>query len=134
MATYILPAVILLLIGIWGALESGRKFRREFRRRGKSWNAVCAALDQNQGILVIDTIWGPQRGFGHPTLWWIPPDVTDEPIASQIEPPDGSALLTRCPRNLRSLDALRRRFGNEKVQAHSWNVDTSLTTAGQESI
>jgi hypothetical protein len=128
----IIPGIILLLLGLWGAFETGRKFRNEFRRRGKAWEAVCAALDRDEGVLVVDTIWGPQRGFGHPTLWWIPAVVNGEPLAPKIETPDGGARLTRCPRSLRNLDALRQRFGSDKVRVHTWDVGAALTAAGQE--
>ena len=122
----IIPAVLLLLVGLWGVLETGRKFRAEFRRRGKTWDATCADLDQGRGVLAVDTIWGPQRGLGHPVIWWIPALSQGEDLALKIEKPDGGALLVRCPRNLKNLPALQKRFGTQKVIAHSWNVGTSI--------
>jgi hypothetical protein len=120
----IIPAVLLLLVGLWGVFETGRKFRAEFRRRGKTWDAACTDLDQGRGLLAVDTIWGPQRGLGHPVIWWIPALAQGEDLAPKIEKPNGGALLVRCPRRLKILATLRARFGEKKVVAHSWNVGT----------
>ena len=68
----IIPVVLLLLLGLWGVFETGRKFRREFRIRGKSWEDLCGAMERGEGMIVVDMIWGPQRGLGHPVIWWLP--------------------------------------------------------------
>jgi hypothetical protein len=128
----IIPGVLLLLLGLWGVFETGRKFRREFRRRGKTWEAACAALDQGQGRLIVDTLWGPQRGLGHPVIWWVPTLAEGEDLAAKIETMEGGAMLVRCPRRLRNLDALRTRFGPQNVVAHSWNVGTQTVPKGTE--
>ena len=120
MQSLYIAMALLLLLGLWGVLESGRKFRREFARRGKAWDAVCAALEQGQGLLIVDTIWGPQRGLGHPVIWFIPSLEKGDDLAAYIEPDDGGALLVRCPRSLKNLQALKTRFGQERVMEHSW--------------
>jgi hypothetical protein len=123
----IIPIVLLLLVGLWGVYATRRKFRAEFRRRGKTWDAACADLDQGRGLLVVDTIWGPQRGLGHPVIWWIPALGEGDDLAAKIEKAEGGALLVRCPRSFKSLPTLQDRFGPQKVIAHSWNVGTEST-------
>jgi hypothetical protein len=124
----IIPVVLLLLLGLWGVLETGRKFRTEFRRRGKSWDDLCAAMGRGEGLLVVDTIWGPQRGLGHPVIWWLPRalSIGDE-LGRLIET---DAQLVQCPRNMRKAEALRERFGDEKVLLHGWAVGANLMPAG----
>jgi hypothetical protein len=124
MASLIIPALLLLLLGLWGIFETGRRFRREFRRRGKTWDAACADLDRGRGRLIVDTIWGPQRGLGHPVIWWVPTLSEGEDLAAKIENPQSGTLLVRCPRRLKNLPALQNRFSPQHVIAHSWNVAT----------
>lgn len=139
MQSLIIPAVILLLIGLWGAWESGRKFRREFQRRGKAWEDVCAAVKEGKGRVVVDSVWGPQRGLGHPTIWWLPA-VADgagggegaKEIGPRIENPAGDALLVRCPRSLKNLEALRAKFGAPAVLAHSWDIAPPITASASQ--
>ena len=129
MQSLIIPVALLLLIGLWGAWESGRKFRREFKRCGMDWNAVCASLRQAQGRLIVDSTWGPQRGLGHPTIWWLPQLADGEEIGPRLEHPQSDAKLVRCPRSLRSLEALRAKFGAPAVLAHSWNIAPPISAS-----
>jgi len=127
----IIPIVILVMLGLWGAFESGRKFRREFRQRGKAWAEACAAVDAGRGTLVIDTLWGPQRGLGHPAIWWIEEQVAEgEDLAPRIEA-GGTARLLKCPGKLRTAEALRQRFGTQRVITHSWSTVAALVDTRQ---
>lgn len=122
---------VLLLVGVWGFYESGRRFRAEFKRRGMSWQKLCAQMAAGEGeagILVVDTVWGPQRGLGHPVVWWLPAAVED--FAGPIE--GGAAHLVRCPRGMRNLEALRQRFGEHRVAAHGWALGRELLEARDE--
>ena len=126
----IIPAVLLVLLGLWGVFETGRKFRREFQRRGKTWEAVCAAMEKEEGVLIVDTIWGPQRGLGHPVIWWIPALAEGEDVGARLETAQGGAMLVRCPRGFKSVEMLRSRFGTARVKAHSWAVARDIMPAG----
>ena len=126
MESLIIPVALLVLLGLWGVFETGRKFRREFRRRGMTWEALCAAMDKGQGLLIVDSIWGPQRGFGHPVIWWVPALAKGEDVGAKIETAEGGAKLVRCPGRMKSLEALRGRFGQRQVMAHSWAVGTQV--------
>ena len=122
MESLIFPVVLLVLVGLWGAFESGRKFRREFRKRGRDWASVSAAMENGEGTLAVDTIWGPQRGLGHPTIWWIDrPLPPGEDLTPFIET-GGAARLVNCPKSLRGLVPLQDRFGVDRVAVHSWAV------------
>ena len=129
MQSLIIPLAILLLVGTWGVWETGRKFRAEFRRRGKAWESVCADMARGAGILVVDTLWGPQRGLGHPVIWWLPVAVEAEQMAMHIE--GGSARLVRCPRRMRNAASLSGLFGSERVRTHTWAVGSALAGAGE---
>jgi len=123
----IIPVILLLLLGLWGVVETGRKFRTEFRKRGKTWEDLCAAMERGDGLLVVDTIWGPQRGLGHPVIWWLPAALgVGEELAGQIET---SAKLVKCPRKWKKVETLRGRFGTQKVLLHSWAVGADVMQA-----
>jgi hypothetical protein len=121
----IIPIILLVLLGLWGVFENGRKFRREFLKRGKTWDAVCADMDRGRGVLIVDSIWGPQRGLGHPVIWWVPALNPGEDLGAKIETAEGGALLVRCPRGLKSMGALRGKFGAARVLPHTWAVGTT---------
>jgi hypothetical protein len=120
-----IPIGLLVMLAMWGAFESGRKFRREFRQRGKGWAEACAAMDAGRGILVIDTVWGPQRGLGHPAVWWLEERAVDAELSARIET-GGSARLVKCPGRMRNADALRQRFGVDRVITHGWSLAGTL--------
>jgi hypothetical protein len=125
----IIPGLLLVLLAIWGVFETGRKFRTEFKKRGKSWDSVSASMQKGDGLLVVDMIWGPQKGLGHPVIWWLPsPLAPGEELAPRVE--TGDALLVRCPRALKNVDALRQRFGQQNVVVHSWAVAREVLEAG----
>jgi hypothetical protein len=127
----IIPIALLLLLALWGVFETGRKFRREFHLRGKTWEDLCTTMASGQGVVVVDTIWGPQRGLGHPVIWWLPASLTpDEDLARHIQT---GARLVKCPRRMRKVEALRQRFGTEKVLLHSWAVAPDLMPLAQKS-
>jgi hypothetical protein len=127
----IIPVVLLVMLGLWGAFESGRKFRREFRQRGIAWADVCGAMEGGRGTLVVDTVWGPQRSLGHPAIWWLEAiPISGEDLAGHIET-GGAARLVKCPGRMRNLQSLRRRFGPDRVVAHGWSVAAPLADARQ---
>ena len=129
MQSLIIPLVLLLALALWGVFETGRKFRREFRRRGKTWQDLSADMDKGEGMVVVDTVWGPQRGWGHPVIWWLPPGLAQGgDLGGQLE---ASARLVKCPRKMKNVEALRQRFGNENVVLHSWAVGAALMGAGE---
>lgn len=144
MQALIFPLVLLVLVGIWCVFETGRKFRREFARRGIAWEAVCRQMDAERGVLVLDTIWGPQRGLGRPVLWWIevPPEkgadlgeiIRGEPGGERGGGPAGGpvAKLVRCPRAMRSAEALGKKFPPERIIRHSWAVSGELLGTGAQ--
>ena len=125
----IFPGILLLLVALWGVFSSGRKFRLEFKKRGKTWEEVSAAMTAGEGLLVVDMVWGPQRGLGHPAIWWLPRAVGENDDLTPALEPGGMAMLVKCPRHLRSLEALRKNFAPEKVRCHGWDVGTDLTKA-----
>ena len=112
---------ITILVAIWGLLESGRKFRREFRKRGQHWEVILERMAGAPGTLIVDTLWGPQRGLGHPVIWYLPRHVGEgENLAGELQ---AAAVLVKCPRAMRSTGALRERFGEARVRVHTWSVD-----------
>jgi hypothetical protein len=120
----IFPVVLLLLLALWGVLENGRKFRREFRLRGKSWQDLCAEMEKGEGLVVVDTIWGPQRGLGRPVIWWLPTGLAPgDDLGGRLE---SVGRLVKCPRKMKKIEALRQRFGPPRVVLHSWAVGTEL--------
>jgi hypothetical protein len=126
----IFPVVLLLLLALWGVLETGRKFRREFRLRGKSWEDLCATMAKGEGLIVVDTTWGPQRGLGRPVIWWLPAELAPgEDLGGCLE---SVAKLVKCPRRMKKVEVLRERFGTGRVVVHSWAVATELTQAGEK--
>ena len=134
MQSLILPLVVLLLVGVWGVFETGRKFRREFAKRGVSWDAACRALEDGSGVLAVDTIWGPQRGLGRPVIWWVEAVPATESDLGEIIRGEGAAAakLVRCPRAMRSAEALRAKFGAQRIIVHSWAVNRELLEAGAQ--
>jgi hypothetical protein len=123
------PIGLLLLLAMWGVFETGRKFRGEFRVRGKSWEDLCAAMAKGEGTVVVDTIWGPQRGLGHPVIWWLPAGLTPgEDLAGHLQT---SGRLVKCPRKMKKIELLRQRFGAQKVMLHSWAVAAELLATGE---
>ena len=121
MQSLIFPAVLLLLVALWGVFSVGSKFRREFKVRGKEWDEVCAAMRAGDGILIVDILWGPQRGLGHPVIWWLPNSAgAGEDLSESLK---SAARLVKCPRHLRSIQALRREFAPDRVRSHGWDVD-----------
>ena len=133
MQSLILPLVVLLLVGVWGVFETGRKFRREYARRGISWEAVCTTIESGSWVLAVDTIWGPQRGLGRPVVWLLEAaPAADADIGEIIrDEGGGAAKLVRCPRAMRSVEALRAKFGLERIILHSWAVSGELLEAGR---
>lgn len=129
MQSLIIPIALLLLLALWGVIETGRKFRREFRLRGKTWEDACAAMGKGEGFVVVDTIWGPQRGLGHPVIWWLPATAGSVELGEQVEK---HAKLVNCPRKMKRPEALRQRFGADKVLLHSWAVDADLIPVGDK--
>ena len=142
MAAALLPIVLLLAVAFWGVFEAGRKFRREFKKRGKHWQEVCRAMNQGEGTIILDLIWGPQRGLGRPVIWWSSRVLTsDDDLAEEV---GGAARITDCPRRLRNEQSLRELFecanGNSsrgavagsRVLIHSWGIDPSLLQPADE--
>jgi hypothetical protein len=121
----IIPVAILLILGLWGTFQSRSTFRKEFRRRGKDWQATCSALDRGEGVLIVDTLWGPERGFGRPAIWWIDQSPQNQDLALQLQ---NAALLVKCPASMRNLDALKQRFGPERVISHTWSLAETADT------
>jgi len=115
----IIPVGFLLLLGFWGVWENGRKFRSEFKRRGIEWAHAASALARGEGMLIVDTLWGPQRGLGLPVVWWLPEAV---PAGADLLPLlQAEARLVNCPKPLKSAAALRGRFSESQVLVHSWD-------------
>ena len=133
MSSLILPVVLLVLLGVVGVFQTGRKFRKVFQDRGKSWLDVCDCMARDEGVLVVDTLWGPQQGLGHPVIWWLPmvPGLEDD-LGAVLEAEPGAAMLVQCPRRLRSEAALRSRFGESRVMVHSWAVGRGLIMPGNK--
>jgi hypothetical protein len=126
----LLPLFIFAFVALWGVAETGRKFRREFRKRGKSWGEIEQLMAEGEGgMLIVDTLWGPQRGLGHPVVWFSARRVAaPEEIGREIE---SGAFLVKCPKGYCSAEALRERFGAERVVLHSWRIDTALAESAQ---
>lgn len=123
MESLAIPLAIFLLVAFWGVAETGRKFRTEFKKRGKTWQAVTQLM-AGEGTIIVDTLWGPQRGLGHPVIWWSPRVVAQgDDVAADLQ---SGAFLVKCPRALRSAEALRARFGPNRVVIHTWSIDLAL--------
>jgi hypothetical protein len=85
-------------------------------------------MERGEGLVVVDTLWGPQRGLGRPVIWWLPTALAPgDDLAGQLE---SAAKLVKCPRNMKKIEALRQRFGAQRVIPHSWAVDTDLLQTG----
>jgi hypothetical protein len=126
-SSLILPVVLLVLLGVLGVYQTGRKFRKVFQNRGKSWLNVCECMSRGEGVLIVDTLWGPQQGLGHPVIWWLPAaPALEEDLGQLLEAEPGAAKLVECPRRLRSEVALRSRFGDSRVMVHTWAVNSGL--------
>ena len=112
---------VLVMVAIWGLVESGRKFRQEFQKRGQHWEVILQRMAAAPGTLIVDTLWGPQRGLGHPVIWYLPREVEEgENLAGELQT---AAVLVKCPRAMRSTEALREQFGETRVRVHTWSVD-----------
>ena len=121
MSSLIFPGIILLLVGLWGVFATGRKFRAEFKARGKTWESASDAVKAGNGMIVVDIVWGPQRGLGHPAIWYLPTiPPADEDLTPLLEP-GGPALLVNCPRKFRDLQTLRGLFPKDKVRQTGWD-------------
>ena len=127
MGSLILPVVLLVLLGVAGVYSTGRKFRREFQDRGKSWASVCASMARGEGVLVVDLLWGPQQGLGHPVIWWLAAIPEGAEKLGELLPAEaGAARLVRCPRRMRNAGALKSQFGASRVMVHNWAVGSGL--------
>ena len=82
-------------------------------------------------MLVVDTIWGPQKGLGHPVIWWLPEAAASQDALSERIPEEGTKLV-KCPRRLRNFEALRAEFGPELVLQHTWAVPAAVTECARQ--
>ena len=129
MAGLIFPGVLLLLFAMWGIFSSNRKFKKEFRLRGMSWDAANAAAAAGEGVLVIDTVYGPLRGLGHPAIWYL--SHAEAAVEDLGEVLKSTARIVHCPKALRSFEALKKLLPLESLRGHGWDVEADLATAGQ---
>ena len=85
------------------------------------------------GVLAVDTLWG-RSGAARPVIWWLESPLADGADLGEIIRGEHSAGITarlvRCPRNMRSANALRAKFGPRRIIIHSWAVNEELLGAG----
>jgi hypothetical protein len=120
-SSLILPALLLVIIAFWGVFSAGRKFKKEFQRRGITWEEAAQSASAGAGVLVVDIVYGPPRGLGHPTLWFLPSaEASADDLAPLLE---GTARIVRVPKSLRRVEALRKAVPEAQLRGHGLELD-----------